>query len=793
MSIAQLVPIKVVLAPGATPQASFGISTIFGFLTSAQYAAFVAASGGSSALAIAPQGLTQTLEDLGLVPGDRLYEDAVSHFQGDRVPSIAYLSYRGVADQTHIQAVQILPEAGTTDKASVGAYKLLDIEGGPYTYISPGLAQVVTLEVADAGGGNGAPGVYRVEDGNGIVSTYNSGGFNVWTSVITVAAAGLYTVTVSGVTDSYTASGGDSIEDIRDGLFADMLNTVAHPGGHPDWTGNTSGTDSITITGNVVGETLVVTSNLGPTGSEATIAETAPIVPEAVGVIAAGIDAAMFAGPVVPANYTTVVAAGVITVTASAGFEGTDLGILGTGPTAGALVFAQTTDWREDVVTVRDALTVALGAASHPSFTNADSGTDSIVLTGTVAGDYVEVAVEAPNDNIVLSETQDIITLRTAQTSRVSVATNPADSFAYVGTYTLTLFGIMVSYVAGAGESAEDVRDALQASVDANIPQVTTSAVGTDALDLTSNTAGQPFGVTQTSPNGDAALTVTIPAAGYSIRNDILRAIQDAPESYIFLNSGTQVDIEVATATMDEIGADFPRMHYWQHADPAMLGPIAGATDVGANTEATQTMRSKGVWNPEPVTSAATAKAYEGAASQWVGSFTTLLPGQIQPTGKRQRLFTSRNQLPIAQEKNLEARAVQYMEWVPTLGATGSQVMQRRFTPSGRLIDLQRALDQIQSVYQGLALDLITSMPIIPYTNPGIGIVHNSVVVEGTNLLKTQGLVISTEAAYVNGRLPRVSDATKDERDAGILPVFEFSITIQLGATEIPITVNVSQ
>ena len=108
------------------------------------------------------------------------------------------------------------------------------------------------------------------------------------------------------------------------------------------------------------------------------------------------------------------------------------------------------------------------------------------------------------------------------------------------------------------------------------------------------------------------------------------------------------------------------------------------------------------------------------------------------------------------------------------------------------MIDIQRALDQIKVVYQQLALDFITSNPIVPYTNPGLGQVHANVVVKGTQQLQAQGLVVG-DWRYENGRLPTVSDASDADRQAGIAPLFKFEITIQLGLTEIPIEVNVFQ
>lgn len=791
MSLAQIAPTSVVLGVAATPLPQFGTSAILGVLTTAQYGKFIAQSGGTSVIEMTPASVASLMTSLGLVAGERAYEDATAHFSQARKPEKAYLAYRGDADQIHQQTVQILPESGTTDRASLGKYSLTNVEGGPYSHTSSGVAQVVTLTVVDAGGGNGATGSYVVQDAAGLKFQYDSGGINVWTVTIATAAAGLYRLTVDGENYDYTAGAGDTIENIRDGLFAETLNTVAHPP-HPDWTGNKVSTDQFTITGNNVGQSLVVSTNNGPdTIDDMTVVETTPIVPETVGAIATGIATAITGAATPPSNWTPVDAAATVTITADAGFEGTDLGIVSNGPSAGDLTQVLTTDHRDSVQSVRDALDTAL-AASHPTFVNATSGTDTLTIDGVSAGVVIGVDVSAPNDNILLSEVQGVLTLRTAQTTRITIVENPADNLAYDGTYELTAFGTQVSYVASS-ETTTSVRDAIRALVDAEISEVTTALAGADAFDMTSNTQGQTFGVVLSSPNGDAAMTQAVQSAARTIRDDIDRAITDAPDAYIFINSGTAVDIVEAQDHIDDIAASTPRFHVWQSGNDAMIDtPIAGATDEGALTFASGTLRSKGHWHPEPVSELATAKAYEGVVAAWVGSYTTLLPGQVQPSGKRLTGFTSRNRLTPTQESNLEARAVQHLEFVPSLGASGSQVSQRRLVPSGRLIDMARAIDQMQSVYQTLAADFITTQPIIHYTDLGLVEIHNAVVQRGTDFLRDQGLVIDGPN-YVAGRLPKRADATDADRQLGVTPIFDFEVTIDLGITEIIQRINVFQ
>ncbi len=780
MSLAQVVPIQVTLAPGASPLPQFGTSYIPEELTTAQYALFVAQSGALATLKLVPDGLTDTLTALGLTSADKAWEDWVQHFAGQRVPAFAYAGFKGVADKVHLQSVIISPDSGSTDRASVGTYALTDLQGGPYSHVSAGVVQVVTLTVTDAGGGFGAPGTYTVQDVDSNVYTYGSGGINLWTVTVDSADVGLYRVTVDSVDYDYTADGADTITTIRDGLFAEMQTA------HPTWTGNTSGVDEITITGNAVGDTLTVTTNGGPS-ADMSVVETTPIVPETVAAIATAIAAAITGAVSPPALWTA--AAAVADVVITANDAGVDLEIASNGPAAPDLTQVLTTDHRDLVSAVRDALDTLLDAATHPEFTNGVSGTDTLTITGATAGVPVIFSASAPNNNIAILETQGVLTLRTAQVSRITIIENPADSMAFDGEYKITLFGTTVSYVASA-ETVTSVRDALQTAVDANVPEVTLAAVGSTAFDMTGVTAGLPFTVAVTSPNSNGAMTHAVVTVGRSINDDVDRALIEQDDFYIVINTGSDVDIQVLTDHIDDIAATTPLMHFWQSSTDAMKDlPIAGATDVGAITKATLTRRSKGAWHPVP---AAATKAYEGAVSQWVGMYTTLLPGQIQPTNKRILGLVAREKLTATQETNLVDRAVERFEFVGTIGPAGASISQRRFTPSGRLIDMQRAIDQIADLYRRLAIDLITGNDNLPYTNPGLGQIHAGVVVRGTQLLRDQGLVVG-DYTYVAGRLPKVSDATDADRQAGITPLFNFNITIQLGITEIPIQIQIFQ
>jgi hypothetical protein len=759
---------------------------------SQQVAKFLTLSGGISTVRVTPTSFLDTMEAIGVSSAELPFIDLSDHFGGDVKPEEAFLTYRGKADKVHIQTLTLNPDTGSSSQAAIGEYRITDLEGGPYILNHVGVAQVTDLEITDVGAGLGATGRYAVSDNAGNLYTYESGGTNVWDFVVLSAAVGLYTVTAEGVLYSYTATGGDTVNSIRDGLLADMNNLLAHPGGHPEWISNAVSTDTITLTAADVGFQLTVTSNLGPGGTEATITETTALVPETIIAIATAIDAVIIgASPPAPIEWTTSVAAGVITATALAAFVGQDLGIKIAGPSPTDATTTITVDHRETVVTVITAIAGLIGAATHPSFVDTFLS-PTITLTGTVVGGAVAVAVSSPDNKLVLQETQSILTLRSSQVQRVTIVAETGTD-AFLGVYTLSLLGENLLHTATAGDTITDVRDALMASVDLNLAaETSTVAVGSDAFDIAITEQGLPVTVTITSPGSNAGANTNIQVASYGAVDDFDRALDDEDSWYFWVQRGTFTDIQAITIYVDQIASETPRRHFAQVSDQNIPdAPIVNATDIATFVKATNTRRTTVLWDPVP---SSDAQDQQGMVHQWVGIASTFLPGAVQWNLTRLTGVSGGQKLTGLQEGNMRDKAAVFVEFIGSLGTNGERVTNGPYVADGRQQDIARALDQIRAIYQINATALLVNQTIIPYNdNPGIALIDSMLKVT-TQQLIDQGLVIPGSFFYApDGATPTISDASEQDQIDGIFPTFTFQIKIQVGGVSIPMFIEVSQ
>lgn len=785
MSGSDFAQISISLAAKAAPRPAFGVSCLFERLSSSQYAKFVEQSGGGPTVELSPTGWTSTLADLGISAADQAYADARAHFTGSRLPERAFITCLGEPVLEHILDVVVVGQSDAPAYAAPGVYRL-DAQGGPYSYTSPGVAQVVTIEIEDVGGGDGEVGKYSIVDGDGNSYSYESGGTNLWTITFAVAEAGVFALTIDGELYSITADVGDSIEDIRDKMFADMGNTVAHPGGHPTWVANLLSTDKITIVGATIGDSIAVAVTTEPTPADMGAVETTPIAPETVGAIATALAAAVTGSAIPPSSWAPVVALGVITITASS--PGVDLGIAGTGPTAPSLTQTLVTDHRQTVLVVRNAIKALVDAASHASFTVAAVGNTTIRLTGATAGSVLDVEASTTGAQIeasdfIVAEVQSVLRLVLAQQSRVRIIPQPSTTDAWPGVYKLILFGQTLDHEAVSGDSAEDVRDALLVKLQTFITETTSTALSTDRIDIVDNTAGEAFQIVALSPNSDQAMTVEVIVESYGMANDFARAQQN-PNWYCALN-GMHDELSIRVLA-EAVESAIPRkIHGWQSSDTAIRDtPIAIGTDVGAKLRNLDRLRSWGVWHPSPVS---VDTAYEAPFSQWAAVVMTLPPGKVQWHGRILTGFTG-NYMTDTQNANLKARRVSFLE---RFDALERSQMNGGFNSAGRIIDIVRGMDQLEAELNIAMQDLIATNDILPYTQDGLDDVVGEL--EGVvNRLTEQGSVVLNTLDYPEG-LPLITDATPDERIEGVMPWVVFTLVLQAGTTRVRVRGTITQ
>ena len=149
MPATDFVEIDVVLAPKAVSRASLGRGMILHTLTDDQDALF----GVDRSVLLLQSSWPDTLASLGIVVGELAYEDVRAHFSQEKVPDDAYLGRRGDPTGTQVKTITIADAGGGL--AADGLYRLLDIEGGPYTFTAAASTVLIVRDglIADIAGG----------------------------------------------------------------------------------------------------------------------------------------------------------------------------------------------------------------------------------------------------------------------------------------------------------------------------------------------------------------------------------------------------------------------------------------------------------------------------------------------------------------------------------------------------------------------------------------------------------------------------------------------------------------
>lgn len=772
MPITDFIDAQIVLGPGTTPEPAFGTSALIGDLNSSQYNELTKIAGGLSTLLLGVNGYKDTLETLGIPLGSNTYEQIDAHFTGFRKPNEMYLTYRGRAALDHDQRITVLEDALGSGRATPGLYRVT-ADGGPYDYTSPGVVQVVTATIADAGGGDATTGLYTIADQEGNNFQYTSGAKQFWTLTVVTPGAATYSIDIDGTVYSYVASVSDTDSDIRDGLLADLVSVTAHPL-HPNWVATTSGTADIIVNTQEFGVSVSATTPL-PVG-DLTATETI----EATETIATVV-AALVALIGTPVTYTVADASPAVVFTAN--LPGDDLQIQAAGRTAGAVVQVLTTDHRETTTAVRDALDGLLTAGTHPGYTNATFGTDAIDIEATAPAVFVPLSVTGPtNSSITVSEIQSLLEKNIAQTSRVTIVPSSGTA-ASDGLYEITLFGTLVSFTASS-DTITAVRDALETSVSGSVTQVTTALVGIDSFDVTNNTAGQPFSMILTSPNSNQAMVQAIITAVYGIGTDIKRAFDDEDGWYFMLN-GFSDDLSIVEAGREVEGFVPGRSHIGQTSDldnrDVQLAAALPAGDVGAQLSILSFQRTALFFHPPEDG----AQAYKAPFSQWVGDYETDLPGQVNTHGVQLRGFQAR--IYTAQQAvNLQDRFATFLD---RFRALDTQATNGGKNTNGRKFDLIRGADQTTALLQVGVLNLMIPGRILPYTVEGVKQV-TTVITEAFDDLVLQGFAIANSLVVAE---PDLATATPQQAQDGVFPDFVITFVAQVGTDKVVIRGTITQ
>lgn len=289
-----------------------------------------------------------------------------------------------------------------------------------------------------------------------------------------------------------------------------------------------------------------------------------------------------------------------------------------------------------------------------------------------------------------------------AQVSRVAVATGT-----YTGTFTITIAGTTVSFVAAADDQ-DDVATGLRAAIQGNATTAArVTAAGTGAnVDVTADYAGQPFTI---SAAGYAASQVTVSTTtpNVGLNDDIATWHAEDPRWYLMMeDSRDAAAILTAAAAIESFGS--PKLFLAQSAD--VDANTSATTDIGSTLQGLGYFRTAiasyaddAVWLDAALVGATLSQpagSITWANRRLAGIVGTEYAATTQATGKRWTLLERFRAAGISATR-------------------GGRVAQ------GTPIDLVIARDAIKAEMQRLALELLTSAPKIPYDDDGADQIAN--------------------------------------------------------------------
>lgn len=282
------------------------------------------------------------------------------------------------------------------------------------------------------------------------------------------------------------------------------------------------------------------------------------------------------------------------------------------------------------------------------------------------------------------------------------------------GVWTLTINGQSVTYTTDGSATIQEIRDGLDAAVDAatwGILDPTTGTVSTDGLTLTSPTPGAAFTVTLAAPGvGTATIVTGTPNTGIAADLALIEGeVDDEAAWYHVLWDEATPGLVLTLAGVVEA---YPRpLHYAARSHSTIIQTVASgsANDIG--------------WRLDDLGYARTSLWFDPAAGQYVDAAVAGFAAPYDP-GTRSwhmcRLVGIDSYKPTATNVvNLTAKHVCYTQIL-----AGNKYSTDGWVANGDYIDERIAADHLLSEVQLDLLDRLAADPQIPYTDAGSEVIR---------------------------------------------------------------------
>lgn len=292
--------------------------------------------------------------------------------------------------------------------------------------------------------------------------------------------------------------------------------------------------------------------------------------------------------------------------------------------------------------------------------------------------------------------TRAMIGRRDVPVAQVATITIPASPSAV--TYVVTINGVVAASIAGSGLTQTQLRDAIDTAIDASaVAPVVGATVSSNDVLVTADEEGVPFTIAVSGTG--LAVSITTPNVG--LPEDLAAWQAEDPSWYMLLeDSRTDGNILAAANTIEAFGS--PKVFLAQSADAA------------ANTSATDDLGSQlrdlGYFRTALCSYSDDAAWMDAALA---GATLSQPPGSITFSNRRLVGVTGTEYLTTTQAMAKRWTVLERFRAAGISATRGGRVAQ------GTAMDLIIARDAIKATMQTRGLELVTSLPKLPYTNSG--------------------------------------------------------------------------
>ena len=373
-----------------------------------------------------------------------------------------------------------------------------------------------------------------------------------------------------------------------------------------------------------------------------------------------------------------------------------------------------------------------------------------------VQADFQSTDAEYKAANAIFAQAKKPVKIAIGRRTAPTIQTiRWAPTVANNATYTVTINGLLHTYISDANATAQEIIDGLVALINAGAQAsfVTASNFGPDThLQVVTDFIGEPF----TFANS-GNLTASVFVAHNGVDSDLAAIDLENPTKdwyCLLLTSRIVQDIRVAASTIEAQRRIF--LACSEDADVI----TSATTDIATFLKGKNYMRTAYLW-------CADQESFPEAA--WAGLVLPENPGSETWKFKTLAGITA-SVLTATQETNASGKNANIYTTVAGIAITSEGKM-----AGGEFIDITRGIDWLQARIQERVFSRLANSVKIPYTDQGVGIIEAEIRAQ---LLQAVGVGLLANNPEPTVTVPKVSTVSPVDKAARLLPDVKFDATL---------------